>query len=651
MVVSSVDRRLAAILEADVVGYSRLVRRNERETIERLKTVRRKIIEPILGRHGGRLVKLMGDGVLVEFGSIVSAVDAGVEIQCAMVAHERDRSEDDSIRFRMGINLGDVIVEGSDILGDGVNVAARLEALAEPGGICISGTVLEHIRDRTTYSFDDLGERAVKNIARPIHVYALGRASLASLPLAPDGTDENVRSTARFRWAIVPAAIIIGTVLAGGVLSFRSLSPTPTANVDVPKAGDSGRGLTIPMPTPSSRLSAVVLPFTSIGSDTDQAYFAEAITSDLTTDLARIDDSFIVAPATAQTYKGKAIDAKSLGRELGVRYVLEGSLRRIGDRVRINVQLIDAATGGAVWADRFEEDWTRTMALEDEITVRLARSLDIAMTDAEGRRVEADRLNNPDAVDLSMRGWSALNRPMTHENVKEAKRLFAQALHLDPSYPKALVGLARTLSAMVSAHMSDAPIAELQEADEMVSRVLDRFPNNAMARFVRGEILLTKKDFEGAIREYEAAIANDPSLAPAYGAVGRALVRAGRAEDVFEPMEAAIRLSPRDPAMNLWLFSICHAYSHLAQDEKAIEWCNKSVALGPFWVAYVDLASAYAWLGREREAHEAVAKLLELKPGYTVSRWAGESWSDNPKFMVEYRRITEGLRKAGLPET
>ena len=230
------------------------------------------------------------------------------------------------------------------------------------------------------------------------------------------------------------------------------------------------------MPTPSSRLSAVVLPFTSIGSDTDQAYFAEAITSDLTTDLARIDDSFIVAPATAQTYKGKAIDAKSLGRELGVRYVLEGSLRRIGDRVRINVQLIDAATGGAVWADRFEEDWMRTMALEDEITVRLARSLDIAITDAEGRRVEADRLNNPDAVDLSMRGWSALNRPMTHENVKEAKRLFAQALHLDPSYPKALVGLARTLSAMVSAHMSDAPIAELQEADEMVSRVLDRFP-------------------------------------------------------------------------------------------------------------------------------------------------------------------------------
>ena len=207
MVVSSVDRRLAAILEADVVGYSRLVRRNERETIERLKTVRRKVIEPILGRHGGRLVKLMGDGVLVEFGSIVSAVDAGVEIQCAMVAHERDRSEDDSIRFRMGINLGDVIVEGSDILGDGVNVAARLEALAEPGGICISGTVLEHIRDRTTYSFEDLGERAVKNIARPIHVYALGRASLASLPLAPDETDENVRSTARFRWAIVPAAI------------------------------------------------------------------------------------------------------------------------------------------------------------------------------------------------------------------------------------------------------------------------------------------------------------------------------------------------------------------------------------------------------------------------------------------------------------
>jgi adenylate cyclase len=649
MVATHVDRRLAAILEADVVGYSRLVGRNERETIARLKALRHKVIEPVLARHGGRIVKLMGDGALVEFGSIVSAVEAGVEIQRTIAEHERDRTEEDAIRFRMGINLGDVIVEGDDILGDGVNVAARLEALAEPGGICISGTVLEHVRDRTAYRFEDLGERTVKNIARPIHVYALGSANLASLPLTPAAADGNVRPKARFRLPV--AALAIGVILVSGVLLFRSPLLIPMTNVEDSESTGHGNAATIAMPAFPSRLSAVVLPFTTIGADTDQTYFADAITSDLTTDLARIDDSFIIAPATAQTYKGKAIDVKSLGRELGVRYVLEGSLRRIDDRVRINVQLIDATTGGAVWADRFEEDWTRTMALEDQITVRLARTLDLAMTDAEGRRAEADRPNNPDAVDLAMRGWSALNRPITRENLNEARRLFERASTLDPSYPKALVGLARTLSAMVSAHMSDAPAAELQQADGMVNHVLGRFPNNAMARFVRGEILLTQKDFEGAIREYDAAIANDRSLAPAYGAIGRALVRAGRAGDVFEPMETAIRLSPRDPAMNLWFFSICHAHSHLAQDEAAIEWCNKAVALGPFWVAYVDLASAYAWMGREREAHEAVTKLLELMPGYTVNRWANESWSDNPTFMAEYQRITEGLRKAGLPES
>ena len=491
MVATHVDRRLAAILEADVVGYSRLVGRNERETIARLKALRHKVIEPILRRHGGRIVKLMGDGALVEFGSIVSAVEAGVEIQRAMAEHERDRTEEDAIRFRMGINLGDVIVEGDDILGDGVNVAARLEALSEPGGICISATVLEHIRDRTIYRFEDLGERTVKNIARPIHVYALGRATLASLPLTPAAADENVRPMTRFRLPI--AALAIGIILAGGVLLFRSLPLFPMANVEVPESASHGNTASIAMPTPSSRLSVVVLPFTTIGTDTDQAYFADAITADLTTDLARIDDSFIVAPATAQTYKGKAIDAKSLGRELGVRYVLEGSLRRMDDRVRINVQLIDAATGGAVWADRFEEDWTRTMALEDQITVRLARTLDLAMTDAEGRRAEADRPNNPDAVDLAMRGWSALNRPITRENLNEARRLFERALTLDPSYPKALVGFARTLSAMVSAHMSDAPAAELQQADEVVTRCAWPISQQRHGAFCQGRNTLDAK--------------------------------------------------------------------------------------------------------------------------------------------------------------
>jgi tetratricopeptide (TPR) repeat protein len=290
------------------------------------------------------------------------------------------------------------------------------------------------------------------------------------------------------------------------------------------------------------------------------------------------------------------------------------------------------------------------MQLQDDITSRLARTLDLELTAAESRRAETERPNNPDAVDLTMRAWSVLNRPLSREQLTEALDLFERALRLDPQLPEALVGLSRTLVTAVIYRWSTAPAEQLARADEAVTRVLSATPNHAMAHFVKGEILRGQKAFEPAIVEYEVAISINPSLAPAYQALGNAKIRAGRSEEAFVPLETAIRLSPRDPLLNLWYFNVCHAHTHLAQDDAAIEWCRRSVAAGPFWLAYVDLASAYAWTGQDAEARAAVAELRKLMPNYTVDRWRHEGFSDNPIFLRQYERIAEGLRKAGLPE-
>jgi TolB-like protein/Tfp pilus assembly protein PilF len=402
---------------------------------------------------------------------------------------------------------------------------------------------------------------------------------------------------------------------------------------------------------PAHRLSIVVLPFTNLSNDPEQEYFADAIASDLATDLSRINDSFVIAPNTARAYKGRNLDARQIGRELSVRYILDGDLRRTENQVRVNAQLIDAETEAEIWSDRFDGDWTKSMQLQDDITGRLARRLDLELTNAESRRGQSERPDNPDAVDLAMRGWSVLNQPYSREQLAQSRDLFEKALRIEPDFSQALVGLALTLAIQVNYRWSDAPTEQLAQATAAVDRVLSASPNDATAHFVKGEILRGGgQDFETAIREYEAAISINPSLAPAYASLGNAKIRVGRAEEAFAPLETAVRLSPRDPLLNNWYFNICHAYTHLGQDAEAIEWCRRSVAISPFWIAYVDLASAYAWTGQSADARAAVDELLKLMPGYTVDRWAHAGFSSNPTFLAQYQRIIEGLRKAGLPE-
>lgn len=643
----STDRRLTAILAADVAGYSRLVSRDETGTINRLRAVRKTLVEPFIARHGGRIVKLIGDGALVEFTSAVGAVEAAVEIQGSMAEHEAARAEDDRIRFRIGINLGDIVVDGGDILGDGVNVAARLEALAEPGGICVSGNVHEQVRDRLPYLFDDLGERTVKNIPRPVRVHALQPDVLAALPrveLAPGMAN---RMTAARVTAIAAAALGIAAVAAAG--GWRIWSPrAATAPAAVAQASGAAARASAAVPTP--RLSVVVLPFNNLGLDPEQEYFSDGITDDLTTDLSRIDGSFVIARATAFTYKGKRVDPRQVGHDLGVRYILDGSVRRADNHARINVQLIDAATGAEVWADRFDGAWTSSASMQDDITARLAHSLGLELVNAESRRAQSERPGNPDAMDLVMHARSVMDRPRSRESLAQALDLFEQALRADPQLPEAQVGEAFTLATTVMVRWSAAPAEQLARADALATQVLARFPNNAVAHLAKGEVRRARKQFDAAIDEYQEATAKDRNLTYAYAVTGGAEILAGRSEQAFAPLQTAIRLSPRDPQLNYWYYLICHAHTHLGHDEAAIEWCGRSVAVKPFWVAYVDLASAYAWTGRDAEARDAVAKLRELMPGYTVTRWTNEDWSDNPVFLKQYERIVEGLRKAGLPE-
>ena len=385
-------RRLAAILAADVAGYSRLMAADEEGTHERLQAHLRELVDPKIKEHRGRIVKSTGDGLLAEFSSVVDAVRCAVKTQRAMIDRNADTPEDKRIIFRIGVNLGDVIVEPEDIFGDGVNIAARLEALAEPGGICISRVVRDQVRDRLDYKFEDMGEQEVKNIARPVRVYALRREAIAGLP--------------------------------------GPMTPPSTS---------------ISQPAVPPRMSIVVLPFMNLSDDTEQQYFADGITEDLTTDLSRVPGSFVIARNTAFTYKGQPVDVKKVSRELGVRYVLEGSVRRVGDQVRVNVQLVDGQSGAHLWADRFDTDRANLAQAQDEITGRLARTLNLELVEASVRRSEQERAADPDARDLVMRGWALSNRMASAATREEARRAFERALDIDPESVDARIGLGEVL--------------------------------------------------------------------------------------------------------------------------------------------------------------------------------------------------------------
>jgi adenylate cyclase len=644
-------RRLAAILAADVVGYSRLMGTDEEGTLERLKGVRGELVDSKIKEHRGRIVKTTGDGLLAEFPSVVDAVRCAVEVQRAMLDRNAETSEDGRITFRIGINLGDVIIDGDDIYGDGVNIAARLEALAEPGGICISRVVRDQIRDKLPYPFLDMGEQSVKNIARPVRVYAMSAAAVASTPsvVAPASLG---RARSLQRLIILSSAIAVLFVAVAVWWTWPKGAP-PVGPMRAPVAASAPAAVAETQRVP--RLSVVVLPFANLSNDPDQEYFADGITDDLTTDLSRISGSFVIARNTAFTYKGKPVDAKQIGRELGVRYVLEGSVRRAGDQIRVNAQLIDAESGGHLWADRFDTDRVNLPQAQNEITSRLAGILNIELVKDVSRRIEEETAINPDARDLVMRGWAWRYLPASKETRREALLAFERALELDGRSVDARIGIAHVLVLNLGDGMSASREQDEERADQLLREALDSDPSRQVAHAVRGQLRRLQNRVPEARIELEAAIALDPNYAWAHQQLGWTLMHLGEPAGAIAQAETTLRLSPRDPSMfgPYALLGWAHVLSnHVNQ---SIEWLIKARGENPrIWYVHYALAGALGLKGDIESAKASLADLQKTKPEINsiANSYVYAPFLAYPSYRALIdKTINEGLRRVGFPET
>jgi adenylate cyclase len=527
-------RKLATIFVSDVVGYSRLAGADEDRILARLRALRSDLIDPTIAVHHGRVVKRTGDGAIVEFRSVVDAVNCAIEVQRAMVERNVGVAPDKRIEFRIGIHLGDVVEESDgDLMGDGVNIAARLEGIAKPGGICISDDAFRQVKSRLDLKVSDLGPVPLKNIAEPMRAYSLEVGTPPEARSSP--ADQAKQVASKPRWLSAPLAAVAALVLLVAASGWYMLG---------------GR---LTKPAQAAHLSIVVLPFANLSNDPAQEYFADGVTENLTTDLSRIRDSFVIARNTAFTFKGKSIDAKEIGKELGVRYVLEGSVQRDQNRVRVNAQLIDAETGAHLWADRFEEDVADLFKLQDQVVARLANSLGWALTKAEAEK--GARSANPDAIDLSLRGWYLVNslfsrppgegRDMLHQ----ARSLFERALQIDPTDVDALNGTAATYFFDFINGWGELGTDYDAKILGQANRAINLAPDYANLYWVKAFYLALTRRADEALRVADTGLALNPNIPALYHARGFAENSSGRYEQAKADLERAIRLSSRDPAI------------------------------------------------------------------------------------------------------
>ncbi len=589
----SETRKLAAILCSDVVGYSRLAGVDEDRTLARLRALRSDLIDPTIAVHHGRIVKRTGDGSVIEFRSVVDAVRCALEVQHAMIERNAGVAFEKRIIFRIGIHLGDVVEEADgDLMGDGVNIAARLEGVCEPGAICLSEQAYWQVKGRLDLAVSDLGPIQLKNIAEPIRVYALDVGQPAQA------------------------------------------KPWPAPEKSAPP-----------------HLSMVVLPFANIGGDPAHEHFVDGVTESLTTDLSRIRGAYVVARNTAFTYKGKPLDVKTIGRELNVRYVLEGSVQGGGARMRVNVQLIDAETGSHLWAERFDKPLADLFDMQDEIVARLAGALNAQLTAAEARR--AEQAPNPDSIDLFFQGLAWLNKAYTPDNVAQARSFFDRALAADPDNVDALIESARADIIEAANFFVTDRKAAVAAAEAKLTKALSSVPDHARGHVYLGFVeIFTRRAAEG-IAECEHALALDRNLADAHAFIGFGKIYVGRAEETEAHVAEALRLSPRDTMAYTWMTIAGLAKLHLGSWEQAVSWCRRAIeANRNIPQTYFNLAAALAQLDRLDEAGSAVKAGLALDPIYSVShaRTARRAVSDDPTYLAERERILEGMRRAGVPE-
>jgi adenylate cyclase len=625
-----VKRRLAAILSADVVGYSRLMAVDEAGTHARLKALRRDFIEPaIAGRHG-RVVKLMGDGALVEFASVVDAVQCAALIQRGMAERQADLPNDQRIIFRVGINIGDIIIEDDDIYGDGVNVAARLEALAELGGICISRNVYNQVKNKVEFGFEPMGEQKVKNIPEPVVVYRV----LTDPGLAAKTLGFKRAGTPRWRWMALAASAVLLAGAAGVAAWLQPWRPTEALyEAEAP-----------PLP---DRPSIAVLPFANLSDDPKEEYFADGLTDDLITDLSNISGLFVVARNSTSTYKGHTADLREVTQELGVRYLLEGSVRRAGDRVRINAQLIDGTTGSHVWAERYDRSYADIFALQDEVISQIVKALSVQLTETEQSQVARLPTESLEAYDYYLRADQLAYRA-DEVSAADALAYYDKAIGLDPRFADAYAGYARVATDVLAydfANTLPAAVAR-KRAYEAAGRALALNPELSLGYSVLALLQMLDGQHEEAVASARKAVALSPNSAEAYLNLAVVLVYAGLPDDALQAMQTVLRVNPKPPhQVHEYQAFVLYMNGRYA-DALAALGEEQGVAMGHLGLEM--LAGANARLGRLDEARAAIKTLLRHNPETCIA-WYRVTFAHHAREQDLNDRL-EALRLAGLYE-
>jgi adenylate cyclase len=619
------ERRLAAILLTDMVGYSRLMGLDEEGTIARQQAHRDEVIDPRIATHGGRIVKTTGDGLLVEFPSLVDAVKCAVEVQKELANRDTDLPEDRRIQYRIGINLGDIVIDGNDILGDGVNVAARLEGLAKPGGICISGTVYEHLAGKIDIAFEDAGEQKIKNVPRPVHVWRWPSGAAANetrMVLAPPSKSS----------MFIMAGFVLVSLISG-LAWWHLWNPSTQVQPQQEPA----------LTTKIDKPVIAVLPFDNMSQSPEQDYFSDGITEDIITDLSRISGLLVIARNSTFAYKGTATKIKQIARELGASHVLTGSVRKAGKRIRINAQLIDAATKHEIWADRYDRQLSDVFALQDEVTQRIVSSLSVKLKLSERDRLSRSAKVDPEAYDMLLRGIDRYRR-LTREAVTGSREFFKKAIALDKNFARAHADLALTYVSAANLGLSDQPKASLRKALEIANFALkldDRLPQT---HFVLAAAYRGQRQYDKAIAAARRSIALDPNYADGYFQVALNLNYAGRPDDGLTEIKKAMRLNPRHSFF--YVLVLGQSYYLLGEYEKALKQFERAKAANPeFGQVHKFLAATYVALGRMDDAEWAVEELKSIIPDVSLKKEVFSAPFQDKRVLDLY---LSRLRKAGL---
>ncbi len=625
------ERRLTTILAADVVGYSGLMAADESGTLARLKTHRKEVIEPKTAEYRGRVVKLMGDGTLMEFGSVVDAIRFAVDVQRAMALRNTDVPEEQRITFRIGINIGDIIVEGEDIYGDGVNIAARLEGLADPGGICVARNVYDQVEPKVDLTFEDLGEREVKNIPRPVQVFKV----LLDSPATNHPAVAAAKAKRSLRWPLVAGGLALLVIVAGVALWQRPWAPR--------EEPASEANMAFPLP---DKPSIAVLPFNNLSDDASQEYFADGMTEDLITDLSKLSGLFVIARNSVFTYKGKAVKVRQVAEELGVRYVLEGSVRRVGDQVRINAQLVDATTGGHLWAERYDGSLADVFALQDRVTANIIKALAVTLTPEERQDVASFGTTNIAAHDAFLQGQSFYLRDMPEDNAK-AEAYFQRAVELDPDFARASAALAKIYLKTYWKDWEDPLQLYWRDAYRLMFQNLERAAGKRIpgVHIVRARLAIKKRQLDVAVMEAKRALELSPNDVEALETLSEALIFAGKPAEGRNLAEQAMRFNPTLPARALYLVGLSHfaegnfqeAAAHIERALRHAPTVSENAGV---------LAAAYGKLGLEEKAmgaYETYSKAWQdIRPSVELAT-AELPFTD--ALILEF--LADGFEKAG----